>query len=76
MTEGIGHYGHQRIDDRSARMVCNNPYPCDFDRGIIESAANKFKPAGFRVSVVHDEPSRCRMTGADACAYTVSWRPE
>lgn len=76
MAEGIGHYGYRRVDEHSARMTCNNPYPCDFDRGIIESAANKFKPAGFRVSVVHESPDVCRMHGADTCTYAVSWRPE
>ncbi len=76
MSEGIGHYGYQRIDDRTARMTCKNPYPCDFDRGIIESAANKFKPAGFRVSVHHDDPAMCRKAGGDACIYTVTWQAE
>lgn len=76
MAEGIGHYQYQRTGDTSARMVCNNPYPCDFDRGIIESAANKFKPSGFRVTVVHDAPDHCRMRGGDDCSYTVSWHPE
>ncbi len=76
MAEGIGHYGYQRIDDNTARMACNNPYPCDFDRGIIESAANKFKPAGFRVTVTHDEPTKCRKSGADTCTYTVTWHAE
>jgi hypothetical protein len=76
LTEGIGHYGYRKIDDHTARMVCHNPYPCDFDRGIIESAANKFKAAGFRVTVVHDDQAHCRKTGAAECSYTVSWRTE
>lgn len=76
MKEGIGHYGYLRVDDNTARMTCHNPYPCDFDKGIIESAANKFKPAGYRVTVVHDEPALCRKNGADTCTYTVKWLSE
>ena len=29
----IGTYGYQKTGDRSGKMVCRNPYPCEFDRG-------------------------------------------
>ena len=73
LKEGIGHYGYQKIDDHTARMTCHNPYPCDFDWGIIESAANKFKPEGYHISVVHDNPEQCRKNGVHSCSYTVKW---
>jgi hypothetical protein len=74
MREGIGHYGYERIAEKEVRMVCNNPYPCDFDRGIIEAMAQRFKPAGcLFVNVRHDDAAPCRKKGADSCTYHVEW---
>ncbi len=47
MLEGIGHYKLDRIDDKTYKMVCKNPYPSEFDRGIIDAMANRFKPEGI-----------------------------
>jgi len=74
MREGIGHYRYQELGNRRIRMTCNNPYPCDFDRGIIEAMAQRFKPAGcFFVTVKHDDSGPCRKKGADSCTYYVEW---
>jgi hypothetical protein len=70
----IGHYTLQEFGANSAVMVCNNPYPCDFDRGIIEAMANRFRPhPGSAVRVAHDDSQPCRKTGGDACTYLLSW---
>jgi hypothetical protein len=70
----IGSYAYTRTGPRSARMVCRNPYPCTFDRGIIESAAARFKPADCpTVQVKHDDTQPCRANGADSCTYLVAW---
>lgn len=74
MKEGIGHYGFELTGPKSAKMVCNNPYPCDFDRGIIEAVAQKFKPAdSIGISVKHDDSQPCRKKGKDSCTYLVTW---
>jgi len=74
MKEGIGHYGFEKTGDFSAVMVCPNPYPCDFDRGIIESAAKKFKKADARtLKVTHDDSKPCRKKGGDSCTYIITW---
>lgn len=74
MKEGIGHYHFARETDRKIRLVCANPYPCDFDRGIIEAMATKFKPANTSVVIVkHDDTQPCRKKGDDSCTYLVSW---
>ena len=73
MREGIGHYGFSQTGERAVTMVCNNPYPCAFDRGIIESAAKKFAPPTAFVRAVHDAAQPCRKKGADACTYHVTW---
>ncbi|MFH0875027.1 MAG: hypothetical protein V1859_03755 [archaeon] len=73
MQEGIGHYGYEKTGSKTAKMVCNNPYPCEFDRGIIQSVALKFKPEGSRPVVLHDDTKPCRKKGADSCTYNISW---
>ncbi len=70
----IGHYLFTKTGEKSARLVCGNPYPCDFDRGIIEAMAQRFKPAdAFLVQVQHDDTKPCRKQGADSCTYNISW---
>jgi hypothetical protein len=72
LHEGIGHY---RFEDRGARaafVVCDNPYPCAFDIGIVESVAERCRAADDRVRVEHAD-GRCRKDGSAACAYRVSW---
>ena len=72
MIEGIGHYKFEKIDDNSAKIICDNPYPCDFDMGIIEATASKFKPKGKLIKVIHEEGS-CRKKGDASCTYLVRW---
>lgn len=69
----IGHYDYQKTGDRSGKMVCNNPYPCDFDRGIIVATAKKFAPQGTFVKVEEDKSQPCRKKGADSCTYLIIW---
>lgn len=72
MTEGIGHYAYQKTGERQGTMRCTNPYPCNFDLGIIEAVADKFKPAGSSITIAHD-PGGCRINGDDTCTYLISW---
>jgi hypothetical protein len=72
MSEGIGHYGFTATDDHTGVMVCRNPYPCEFDRGIIEAAAIKFRPIGSNIKVEH-APGPCRKRAAEACTYDIHW---
>lgn len=72
MTEGIGHYGHARpdADKRLIVSMCRNPYPCEFDRGILTAMARRFAPGA---SVVHIDEAHCRKHGTDECTYHVKW---
>jgi hypothetical protein len=72
MLEGIGHYGYERPNPHKALIVseCANPYPCDFDRGILSTMARRFEPTA---TVAHVNEQRCRKTGADSCVYHVKW---
>lgn len=71
--EGIGHYRFEPVSSRRARVICDNPYPCDFDRGIVESAARKFAPKNAKITVEHTAAHSCRNSGAAFCTYDVSW---
>jgi hypothetical protein len=61
MKEGIGHYSFEQTSLQKAVIVCNNHYPCDFDRGIIDSIAFRFRPTGRIPRVMHD----------DSCTYSI-----
>ncbi len=72
MSEGIGHYKCIMAKDgkNKAIMFCDNPYPCDFDRGIITEFSRKFSPFA---KAVHIDSKPCRKKGADSCTYLVTW---
>lgn len=71
----IGHYEFVETDDREHRVVCENPYPCSFDRGIIEGTLRAF---GYEFSYppmafIHETSDHCRAEGGDRCEYRVTW---
>jgi len=69
----IGSYHFASTGPRSAKLVCTNPYPCDFDNGIITAMEKRFAPGGSVPKVRHDDSCPCRKMGAESCTYTVSW---
>ena len=70
----IGCYRFEKTGDRSAKMVCRNPYPCDFDLGLIDAVAHKFKPPSVPIITAKHDPSQpCRKKGADSCTYLIHW---
>lgn len=69
MAEGIGHYGYRRDGERDIRSTCDNPYPCDFDLGLLTGMMQRF---AARARVTHAE-GKCRKSGADSCTYHISW---
>ncbi len=69
----IGTYGFEKTGPKSAKMVCTNPYPCEFDRGIILAMANRFAPQDAYVKVEHDDSQPCRKKGDESCTYLVTW---
>ncbi len=75
MIEGIGHYSlvEYNSKDKTAVMVCDNPYPSKFDEGIITQIVRKFKPSGARDKVSLDGSKETRTKGANTCTYKISW---
>jgi hypothetical protein len=71
MLEGIGHYACTlQLAAKTIVSVCETPYPCDFDLGMIGAAAGQFEP---RAKTIHDNRSACRKIGADSCTYITTW---
>lgn len=74
MIEGIGHYGFEKTGEKEAKMTLENPYPCEFDKGIVEAVAKRFKPKdSLSVTVKHDDELPCRKKGENACTIIVKW---
>ncbi|MDC0711306.1 hypothetical protein POL68_22745 [Stigmatella sp. ncwal1] len=69
----IGGYSYTPQGSRQGRMVCDNPYPCQLDEGVIEAMAERFRPKdSFFVHITH-EPQQCRERGGTSCTYIVRW---
>jgi len=67
---GIGRYGMTDAGDRKVTSVCENPYPCDFDRGVLTAIATRFEKTA---RVIHDDHAPCRKAAADSCTFHVVW---
>ena len=69
-----GSYIFEKTGEDSGTMVCRTPYPCDFDRGLIEAIAQRFRPKGsWNVTAKHEDGAACRKRGGDSCTYIVQW---
>lgn len=69
----IGNYKYEKLGPTSAKITCDNPYPCAFDKGIIQAMSEKFKPEGSAVIIEHAENQPCKNNGGDSCAYIIKW---
>lgn len=70
----IGNYKYEKIDDKNVKIICSNPYPDEFDKGIITAMTRKFKPANvINVKVHVDETQNTRTKGGDSTTFLVSW---
>lgn len=71
----IGHYELGEVQERQAVIVCHNPYPCDFDRGIITAIGRRFGPPGTAIMVQHADvaQSGCRKLGHESCTYLITY---
>lgn len=70
----IGEYTFTLTGEREGDMYCRNPYPSDFDYGIIYRIVQKFRPTdSTEIRVVRDDSVPNRKSGADACTYHIGW---
>jgi hypothetical protein len=71
MLEGIGHYGFEMTPgERRIISLCENPYPCDFDHGLMTTFAQRFER---HAHVDHVNTQPCRKDGASSCTYEITW---
>ncbi|RKD93400.1 4-vinyl reductase [Halopiger aswanensis] len=66
----LGSYEFHQEGPNEGRMVCENPYPCEFDKGLIKGVARKFADNPVKVEEVGDH---CRSDGDARCEYRVDW---
>jgi hypothetical protein len=70
----IGNYKYEKINDKTVKIICSNPYPDEFDKGIITAMTRRFKPTGvILVNVKIDESQPIRTKGGDSTTYMVTW---
>ena len=70
-TSEVGRYGYQTVEGENQIVcVCDNPYPCDIDRGLIAAMAARFEPLA---KTQHDSEAPCRRKGGNSCTYVVFW---
>lgn len=73
--DGIGSYKlvEYSAENRTAVMVCNNPYPSKFDEGIIIQVVRTYKPKGSIEKIQLDLTKESRKNGAKSCTYIITW---
>ncbi|HAM99968.1 MAG TPA: hypothetical protein DCQ26_15310 [Marinilabiliales bacterium] len=70
----IGDYTYQKSGEKSGKMVCTNPYPDDFDKGIITAMGRRFLPKGsYTINVMIDKTQPERSKGADSTTFLINW---
>ena len=70
----IGSYEFTKTDDKKGKMVCNTPYPCEFEQALIKSFMKRFQETGLiSVPSVRHAEGGCRKKGADTCTYIIIW---
>ena len=71
VMEGIGNYGYQPVEGENKIIsVCENPYPCSFDHGILTAVATRFEPGA---KVLHQPARPCRRMGDRKCTFVIVW---
>ena len=66
---GLGGISHVITGPRSARIVSGTPYPCDFDRGVIQGFFSKLLK--LRCVIEPDPAAECKSRGGRSCTYDV-----
>jgi hypothetical protein len=65
----VGGYHAEQLGQSRIKLVCDNPYPCPFDEGLIEGVAFEFATGTAIINEVGDE---CREESGERCTYEVN----
>ena len=66
---GAGGITHTITGPGSARIVTGTPYPCEFDRGVIDGFFHA--RLGVRCVIEPDDGAECKGRGGQSCTYVV-----
>ncbi|MBI2420367.1 MAG: hypothetical protein HYV28_21105 [Ignavibacteriales bacterium] len=69
----IGNYKFEKTGNNEIKLICKNPYPCNFDKGIVHSMVNKFKNPGGTVNIIHSDSDDCRNNGDNSCTFFIKY---
>lgn len=69
----IGYYHASQVGPNHVMVECRNPYPSDFDYGVLYGLTRRFRPSHTGFTVRRDESMPSRKHGADSCTYHVTW---
>ena len=71
ILSGIGSFKLELTPGKKeAILICENPYPSEFDEGIITGMAKKFQPEAV---VTLDTTKPTRRKGGDSCTFKIKW---
>lgn len=69
----IGHYAYIPLGPKEGLMVCETPYGCAVDLGIIDALMAHFCPEECLPAIRHRVGTPCRRFGAEGCTYHLTW---
>ncbi len=69
----VGHYRVIESGERSLKVECTTPYPCDFDGGVVAGLAHRFEGENPLLDVHHDTYAPCKKQGDGLCVYSIHW---
>lgn len=67
-----GKYEYIKTGETKGKVICNNPYPDEFDMGLLMGIASKFM-AGKGVTIDIDNKEPMRSKGGDSTTFLLSW---
>ena len=70
----IGNYKYEKTGDSSGILICDNPYPDEFDKGIINAMCRKFISNILSIIIKIDESKPIREKGGDSTTFNLSWK--
>lgn len=69
----IGHYACVPLGPQALELVCETPYGCTFDLGILDALILGFRPPGSTPVAIHEVGTSCRRRGGQSCTYQITW---
>jgi hypothetical protein len=69
----IGQYACRPLGPRRMEFLCDNPYGCELDQGILETLCARHAPAEAQPRLTHPPGTSCRKQGSRACVYHIEW---